>query len=60
MNVFRERGWLDAPPADFKWAILTVTYDAPEDPLDDFPEHSTREPASRPDGVRAARPARLH
>jgi len=36
VNVFRQRGWLDAPPADYKWAVLTVTYKAPRDPRDRF------------------------
>lgn len=34
VNVLRRKGWLDAPPADFKWAIVTVYYEAPEDPTD--------------------------
>jgi hypothetical protein len=36
VNVFRHRGWLDAPPADYKWAVLTVRYSAPTDPMDRF------------------------
>lgn len=36
VNYFRDRGWLDAPPADFKWAVLTVYYAPPEDPMDRF------------------------
>jgi hypothetical protein len=36
MNVFRDRGWLDAPPADYKWAVVTVSYRAPKDPMDRF------------------------
>ena len=34
VNIFRRRGWLDAPPADYKWAVLTVSYRAPKDPMD--------------------------
>src|SRR5437764_6513101 len=40
VNLFRARGWLDAPPADYKWAVLTVSYRAPEDPLDRLPSLS--------------------
>jgi hypothetical protein len=36
MNTCRERGWLDPPPADYKWAVVTVHYKAPKDPMDRF------------------------
>lgn len=36
INVLRRKGWLDAPPADFKYAIVTVYYEAPEDVMDQF------------------------
>ena len=36
MNVFRARGWLDAPPAPYKWAVLTVYYRAPKDARERF------------------------
>lgn len=36
VNIFREKQWLDAPPADYKWAIVTVYYKAPRDPRDVF------------------------
>jgi hypothetical protein len=36
MNIFRKNGWLDAPPADFRWAVLTVHYCAPETAMDRF------------------------
>jgi hypothetical protein len=49
VNIFRDKGWLDAPPADYKWAIITVYYRAPKDASDYFarlsPDGSTsREP----------------
>ncbi len=53
VNLFRQRGWLDAPPADYKWAILTIYYRAPKDPRDYFakitpPETSEHEVVSGP------------
>ncbi|HEU5117344.1 MAG TPA: hypothetical protein VFT74_11935 [Isosphaeraceae bacterium] len=44
VNIFRDKGWLDAPPADFKWAIITVYYRAPKDAREHFDRLSTREP----------------
>jgi hypothetical protein len=45
VNVFRRKQWLDAPPADYKWAVLTVRYRAPMDPMDQFAalSHSAQE-----------------
>ncbi len=42
VNAFRQRGWLDAPPAEYKWAIVTVSYRAPRDPRDYFVALSSR------------------
>lgn len=61
MNVFRDKGWLDAPPADFKWAVVTVYYKAPKDPRDYFnrisePESATEEAEAPEDGPREAEP----
>ncbi len=36
VNRFRDRGWLDAPPADYKWAVVTIYYEAPPDPSEQF------------------------
>jgi hypothetical protein len=36
VNIFRDRGWLDPPPPEYKWAIVTVSYRAEEDPMDQF------------------------
>ena len=57
VNIFRERGWLDAPPADFKWAIVTVFYKAPKDPRDYFNRISEREAATPPRGSRRTSPS---
>jgi hypothetical protein len=36
INIFRARGWLDPPPAPYKWAVLTVYYRAPADAWERF------------------------
>lgn len=47
VNVFRERGWLDAPPPDYKWAVLTVFYKAPKDARDYFAACTTSDSAEQ-------------
>ena len=32
VNIFRDRGWLDPPPPEYKWAIVTVVYTAIDEP----------------------------
>lgn len=50
VNVLRHRGWLDAPPASYKWAIVTVSYRAPRDPRDYFVALSSRSDPDRGEG----------
>jgi hypothetical protein len=36
VNIFRDRGWLDPPPPEYKWADVIVAYAAEDDPMDEF------------------------
>ncbi|QDV35997.1 hypothetical protein [Tautonia plasticadhaerens] len=36
VNVFRDKGWLDPPPPEYKWADVIVSYRAEDDPRDEF------------------------
>ena len=49
LNICRDKKWLDPPPAEFKWADVTVFYKAPKDKMERLEEAlaTGRVPSSR-------------
>jgi hypothetical protein len=41
VNIFRDRGWLDPPPPEYKWADVTIYYEAPAEAMDHFGQLDT-------------------